>query len=448
MTNGGAHEAGAIADVVPAAGVQPRDFTALKVVLIGGMASFSAYFAMYAFRRPFTAASYEAPADWHVALEFKIALVVAQVLGYALSKAIGIKVISEQGRAGRGIAILALIGLAWVALVLFAVLPTPLKVAALFLNGLPLGLIWGLVFSFLEGRKTTEILGAILCASFILSSGVVKSVGAWTMNDLAVSEYWMPAVTGLMFFPLLGLSVWGLSLLPPPTPEDEAARARRAPMDGAARGAFVASFRPGIVMLIAAYVLFTAFRDFRDNFAAELWQALGRGGDAAVFSLSEGPVAAIALAALAAMMLVRSNRAAFFITHAMMIAGAAAIGFSTFAYEEGWIDPLTWMIAVGAGIYVCYTPYNAVLFERLIAASQRTGNAGFLIYLADTFGYVGAIALLLLKNFGSFELDWLRFFVNAAYIASALSVALVIGSALYFRSRLAEGAERERGDAI
>ncbi len=56
-------------------------------------------------------------------------------------------------------------------------IPAPWNVAALFLNGLPLGLIWGLVFGFMEGRRTSEVLGAILCASFILSSGVVKSVG-------------------------------------------------------------------------------------------------------------------------------------------------------------------------------------------------------------------------------------------------------------------------------
>jgi len=413
-----------------------RRLEALGVIVLGGAASFSAYFAMYAFRKPFTAATFDDPEGWSAALDFKIALVIAQVLGYALSKAVGIKIISELGRTHRGLAILGLIGVAWAALIAFALLPTPFKVLALFVNGLPLGLIWGLVFSYLEGRKTTEALGAILCVSFILSSGVVKSVGVWTMQSLAVPEYWMPAATGALFLPLLAISVFGLTLLPPPSADDEAARTKRAPMDKAARQMFLARFGPGITLLVVAYVLFTAFRDFRDNFAAELWRAMGRGDDAAVFSLSEAPVAAIALAGLAAMMWIRSNRAALLATHMLMGLGAATIGLATLAFEAGLIDGLVWMIATGGGLFVCYTPYNAVLFERLIAASRQIGTAGFLIYLADTFGYCGSIALLLFKNFAAVELDWLAFFVQGAYVSSVVSVLLVITSALYFRARL------------
>ena len=145
-------------------------------VLFAGLAGFCAYFSMYAFRKPFTAATFDAVPGWHLALDYKIALVIAQVAGYALSKLIGVKVIAEMRPQHRAAAILSLIGASWIALVLFALTPAPWNVAALFLNGLPLGLIWGLVFGFMEGRRTSEVLGAILCASFILSSGVVKSV--------------------------------------------------------------------------------------------------------------------------------------------------------------------------------------------------------------------------------------------------------------------------------
>ena len=54
----------------------------------------AAYFSMYAFRKPFTAASFDGVDGWHYALDFKIALVLAQLIGYAASKFIGIKVIS------------------------------------------------------------------------------------------------------------------------------------------------------------------------------------------------------------------------------------------------------------------------------------------------------------------------------------------------------------------
>ena len=80
----------------------------------------------------------------------------------------------------------------------------------------------------------------------------------------------MPAATGSVFMPLLLVSVWVLSLLPPPTQADEAARVRRAPMNGAEQLDFLKAYAPGLIALVLAYVLLTAFRDFRDNFAAEI----------------------------------------------------------------------------------------------------------------------------------------------------------------------------------
>ncbi len=203
----------------------PIAFTA-----VAGMAGFCAYFSMYAFRKPFSAATYDAVPGWHFALDYKIALVLAQVAGYALSKLIGVKVISEIAPARRAAAILGLIGVSWLALVAFALIPAPWNVACLFVNGLPLGMIWGLVFGYMEGRRVSEVLGSMLCASFILSSGVVKSVGAWLMHSAHVDRQWMPAAAGGLFFPLLLVSVWVLSQLPPPNRRDEAERVRRAPM--------------------------------------------------------------------------------------------------------------------------------------------------------------------------------------------------------------------------
>ena len=278
--------------------------------LYGGLMAFGAYFAMYAFRKPFTVASFAAAAPV-LGVDFKIALVIAQVLGYALSKVAGVKVISETPPHRRAMAILALIGGAELGLVAFALVPAPWNIACLFVNGLMLGMIWGLVFGFLEGRRISEVLGAMLCAAFIVSSGVVKSVGEFVMLKGLANEYWMPAVTGLLFVPLLVLCVLGLSTLPPPNAEDERLRVARAPMDGAARARMFAAFAPGLVALVVIYVGLTALRDFRDNFAAEIWRGLGFKDDAAIFSLSELPVAAIVLVTLSTVMFIRDNRKAF-----------------------------------------------------------------------------------------------------------------------------------------
>ena len=419
-------------------------------VMFAGLAGFCAYFSMYAFRKPFTAATFDAVAGWDFALDYKIALVIAQVAGYALSKLIGVKVIAEMRPERRAAAIVLLIGFSWIALVLFALVPAPWNVVALFMNGLPLGLIWGLVFGFMEGRRTSEVLGAILCASFILSSGVVKSVGKTLMDGWQVSEFWMPAAVGVVFMPLLAISVMALAALPPPSAADEAERVARRPMMARQRAAFLAAHWPMLVLLVGAYVMLTAFRDLRDNFAAEIWQALGYGDAASVFTTCEGPVAVLSLMVMAVLIAVKNNGRALLFMHGVILSGFAILGASTLAYQQGLLSPIAWMIAGGAGLYLAYTPFNAMLFDRMIAYSGTVATAGFLIYVADSTGYLGSVALLLFRNFGAVDLPWLPFFVAAAYATSLTGLVFVAGAMMLLlrtrgdRSRASRAAGRDR----
>jgi hypothetical protein len=405
--------------------------------IVAGLAGFCAYFSMYAFRKPFTAATFDVVPGWHFALDYKVALVVAQVAGYALSKIIGVKFVSEIDPRHRPAAMIGLIMLSWLALIAFALIPAPWNVPMLFLNGLPLGMIWGLVYGFMEGRRVSEVLAALLCASFILSSGVVKSVGGWLMQTWHVSQFWMPAATGLLFMPMLFASTWVLSQLPPPNARDQLERVRREPMTGAQRAAFLRAYMPGLIAIIFAYVLLTAFRDFRDNFAAEIWRALGYGGESAVFSASELPVAILSLAGMATLIAVRDNRRALMVIHAMVGGGFVLLGLATLAFQAHLIGPLAWMILAGCGLYIAYNPVNAVLFDRLVAVSGRNANAGFLIYVADSFGYCGSVVLLLWRNFGETSLDWLHFFEGGAYVTSVVGAAATGVAAWFFHRRSA-----------
>jgi hypothetical protein len=409
--------------------------SSLRFTAFASLAGFAAYFSMYAFRKPFAAASYLSVTGWHFALEFKIAAVIAQVLGYATAKFIGIRVIAAMRPQYRAMAILGLIGASWIALLAFALLPALLKVPAMYLNGLSLGMIWGLVFSFMEGRRTSEVLGAVLCASFIVSSGAVKSVGLLLMQHLHVNEFWMPAATGLLFVPILLLSVWGLAALPAPSPEDEAERVRRAPMTGGEMRAFLAEYGLGVALLVVTYVFATALRDFRDNFGAELWTALGFEDPAGVFTSAEIPVAAVALVAMGIIVKVKNNVRALAVIHGMILAGLVLLGGATLAFDAGWLGPVAWMILSGAGLYVVYTPFNAMLFDRLVAVSGRVANAGFLIYVADAAGYTGSCALLLWRNFAWLKAEWLTVFRYALYSTAAVGIVLVSLSLLYFNAR-------------
>jgi hypothetical protein len=412
-----------------------RNASPLAFTVFASLAGFATYFSMYAFRKPFTAASFEHVEGWHYALDFKIALVIAQVLGYATAKFIGIKVIAEMKRAYAARAILGLIGASWVALLIFGVAPALIKVPAMFLNGLCLGMIWGLVFSYMEGRRNSEILGAVLCASFIVSSGAVKSVGILLMNLVHVPVFWMPAAAGLVFVPVLLLSVWGLASLPPPSAADEAARVRRASMTGREVRSFLFDYGLGVTLLVITYVFATALRDFRDNFGAELWTSLGYSNPATVFTSTEIPVAAVALFAMGIIVKVQNNARALAVIHGVILAGLLLLGASTMAFDAGWLGPLPWMIASGAGLYVIYTPFNAMLFDRLVAVSGRVATAGFLIYVADAAGYAGSVALLLWRNFALLQVQWLAVFRVAIYATTLVGVVLVSLSLVYFNSR-------------
>ncbi|MCA9161019.1 MAG: hypothetical protein KDA72_21960, partial [Planctomycetales bacterium] len=86
-------------------------------------AAFGTYFCMYAFRKPFTVSQYSDVTVW--GWQYKTIAVVAQVMGYALSKFIGIKVLSELPQQRRAVSIIGLILWAELALVLFGAIPAP-----------------------------------------------------------------------------------------------------------------------------------------------------------------------------------------------------------------------------------------------------------------------------------------------------------------------------------
>ena len=403
----------------------PFWFTLFAVVT-----AFCAYACMYAFRKPYTAATFSDGPELF-GLDFKSVLVISQVLGYMLSKFIGIKVVSEMDGSKRALAILVLIGLSELAWLGFGAVPTPYNVVFLFLNGLPLGMIWGLVFSYLEGRKMTEIMGLGLCASFVFASGFVKDVGKMLMAN-GVSEYWMPFVSGGIFVIPLLVSVWLLNQLPPPSPEDEALRTQREPMDGSRRLAYFMKFAIGLTLLIAVYTMLTAYRDFRDNFLADIWVGLQGANNEVSFSATETPVSVAVLLILMLIVLVKNNLKALIVNHLAIFVGVLTAGISTWGHQQGWVGDYAWIILTGFGTYIAYIPFNSILFDRMIAAFRHTANVGFLIYLADASGYLGSVGVLVYKNFGAKELSWVEFFADINYALAIIGGVGIFLSALYF----------------
>jgi MFS family permease len=399
-----------------------------------GLIAFLIYASMYGLRKPFTVAEYENLSVF--GFDYKTLLIIAQVIGYALSKFIGIKFISEMKRSNRAISIIVLTGIAEFALILFGLVPRPYNFILLFFNGLPLGMIWGLVFAYLEGRKNTEILGVILSISFIVSSGFVKSTGIFLMNTFHLSDFQMPWITGIIFFIPLVFAVLLLDRFPDPTAEDEALRTKRIPMNSILRKIVFREFALGLVLLTISYIMLTVFRDLRDNFAAEIWKSIGITGNSMIFTLTEIPIAIIVFIVMGSMMLIKDNKLAFRINHHIILAGFIIIGLSTFALNMGFINATAWMVLLGLGTYMGYLPFNCFLFDRLIAAFGSAANAGFFIYIADSFGYLGSVGTLIFKNFSNKELSWLNFLTSISFGVALVGILLIFLSLWYFNVKL------------
>src|SRR5207249_5300097 len=129
------------------------------------VAAFSTYFCMYAFRKPVAAAKFEGEFFLGTTVALKTAIVISQIIGYALSKYIGIKVCSEVSATRRAITLVALIAWAELDLIAYGLVPNNLKVIAIAFSGLPLGMLRGRVDWRLEGRSTSvSYLAGLSCS--------------------------------------------------------------------------------------------------------------------------------------------------------------------------------------------------------------------------------------------------------------------------------------------
>lgn len=405
----------------------------IKTGLYAAIVVFLAYTMIFGFRKSFTVATFDGLSI--AGYSYKTILVICQMLGYLLAKFYGIKYISELKRTGRGKIILLLTAIAWLCWLFFAIVPLPYNIVFLFVNGFPLGMLWGVVFSYVEGRRSTDFIGAALAVSFIFASGFVKSVGAWLMVNFGISEFWVPFYTGLVFSLPLILFVYLMEKIPAPSAEDISYRAERIPMIPADRKKFIKDFFAGLVACVLIYCFATIFRDIRDNFGAEMWKEMGFFNQPAIFSKTETPITLIVLLLIGSMVLIKNNFLALKSAHYFIIAGFILAGTCTLLFKNNLLAPIWWMTLVGLGLYMVYIPFNAVFFDRLISTFKYASNVGFLIYIADSFGYVGSIGVLLTKEVFKIKLNWVTFFSNSVVLLSIVGCLLTLFSLYYFTKK-------------
>lgn len=403
------------------------------VALYAAAVAFLTYASVYAYRKPFTVATFEGISFGGV--KYQTLLIISQGLGYMFSKFYGIRFISELKRLGRWKTSALLVGTAWLCLLGLGLVPAPWGMLCMFINGFMLGFMWGIVFSYVEGRKSTDFIGAAMAVSFIFAGGFTRSIALWIKESWQVPEQWLAFVTGLIFLVPLIFFMYLLERIPAPDAEDIEERTERLPMTKEGRKQFLRTFGGGTIAIIIIYLFLTIMRDVRDNFMSNMWAELGYSQKPSIFTKTETITSLVILGMVSLLVGIRKNIRAFRLVHIMVFAGFLLAGISSALFLTGYMQGALWMQLVGLGLYMGYIPFNCIFFERLIASFKIAGNVGFLIYLVDAWGYLGSTTVMLTKEVFQVKLTWSQFYPIGVVIFSAIGLAGTLFSLLYFNRK-------------
>lgn len=402
----------------------------LFILWAGGLALLS-YSLVYALRKPFTAASFSDAEFFNI--DYKVAVTISQILGYVISKFIGIKLISELKSEERFKFILTSVLLAEASLILFGLLSTPYNVAAMFLNGLSLGCMWGVIFSFIEGRRMTDILASLLGVSMVISSGTAKSVGLYVMNHLHVSEFWMPALIGAVALPLLLLLGYALNKLPEPTKEDIAMKSERETLNGKQRWELFRSYMPFLTMLFVANIAIVILRDIKEDFLVNIIDVSAF--SPWLFAQIDSVVTLIILVIFGLMVLVKDNLKALSVLFGLIITGMIVMSVVSFGQERMQLSPVIWLFIQSLCLYIAYLTFQTIFFDRFIACFKIRGNVGFFIVTTDFLGYTGTVVVLVLKEFCNPDINWASFYNQFAGYVGIFCCITFVCSFVYLHQR-------------
>lgn len=295
--------------------------------------------------------------------------------------------------------------------------------------------MWGVIFSFLEGRRVTDLLASLMGLSIAISSGTAKSVGLFVMEHLHISEFWMPAFIGAFAFPLLSLLGWLMTRMPQPTAADRALRSERVTLDGRARADLFKNFMPVLLMLFAANLFITVLQDIKEDFLVKILDVEAAELSSWAFAKVDAVVTLIILLLFGLMSAVRSNIKVLCLLLVLVTCGTATLGFVAFNYDGLQLPPMTWLFLQSLSLYTVYLSFQTLFFERFIACFRIKGNVGFFIVTLDFIGYTGTVVVLVFKEFFNPDINWLDFYnLMSGYVGIVCSVAFLC-SAVYLVQR-------------
>ena len=283
--------------------------------------------------------------------------------------------------------------------------------------------LFGASVTYLEGRRTTEGLLAVI-TGFLIYAGNASRGTASVVLAAGCPARLMPALVALATCPVACLLVVAMDAAPPPSELDVAARSRRGkPMAWDVKRRFFLDPELAVLTfaLVPAYAIITAVRSFRDLYTSQLFGASmmvvddddsstgnnnnngsssgggggggggggsgddyndgggddggggGSGVSTALYFLADLPGAVLSVLALLWYGRVKDSRACLWRMLSTMAAflavTLASTAFFTTAHDgnndnEAAVRGFLWQLVLGSGIFVTYSVMGTPFFER------------------------------------------------------------------------------------
>lgn len=321
-----------------------------------------------------------------------------------------------------------------------------------FVGVFPASWVYGGIVTYYEGRTSTDFILAVTVPAYLVSGGISRSVTQWVLNQ-GVAERWTPLLINAAILAPMTFCFYMTDRAPKANAYDNRLRKERSAMTGEKRVAFVKDMWIPLSLLLVAYGVLTAVKQFRDLFSAELFRASNGGEEppAIFFTLAD---AFGGLAAFGSYMFLNTIKDSYRSLRSIIFLMAAMLVFSlitTALFSVGVItDGLVWQMTVGLGISAAYA-VTLPIWDRMVAISPLNDcTCTFIVFTADLFGYVVSIAMVFWKRFAAEDesLDTvLSQFLFVLVVGSFLILVLIGFAALYFASRQ-KREEMERDSAL
>ena len=216
------------------------------------------------------------------------------------------------------------------------------------------------------------------------------------MENLHISEFWMPAFIGAFAFPLLSLLGWLMTRLPQPTEEDKKLRTERVTLNREGRMHIFKSFMPVLLLLFFANLFITVLQDIKEDFLVKIINVEASGLSSWAFAKIDAIVTLVILFVFGIM---------------------------------------SWLFLQSLSLYTVYLSFQTLFFERFIACFRIRGNVGFFIITLDFIGYMGTVLVLVLKECFKPNIDWLHFYnLMSGYVGVTCAMAFM-GALVYLLAR-------------